>query len=135
MLFGRVWDPVFFFIQFLFFPFVTTLLLTTCVSFFFFFLCFLFETPHLTSVFSSFFSCLSCCAVLSCLVVSDSVTLWTVARRAPLSMWILQVRILGCYALLQGIFPTQESNPGLLHCRRILYRQSHQGSLSLLPLL
>ena len=23
----------------------------------------------------------------------------------------------GCHALLQGIFPTQESNPGLLHCR------------------
>ena len=22
-----------------------------------------------------------------------------------------------CHALLQGIFPTQESNPGLLHCR------------------
>ena len=24
----------------------------------------------------------------------------------------------GCYALLQGIFPTQGSNPGLPHCRR-----------------
>ena len=30
----------------------------------------------------------------------------------------------GCHFLLQGIFPTQESNPGLLHCRQILYRQS-----------
>ena len=28
-----------------------------------------------------------------------------------------------------GIFPTQESNPGLLHCRHRLYRLSHQGSL------
>ena len=27
----------------------------------------------------------------------------------------------GCHPLLQGIFPTQESNPGLLHCRRMLY--------------
>ena len=27
------------------------------------------------------------------------------------------------------IFPTQGSNPGLLHCRQILYRLSHQGSL------
>ena len=35
----------------------------------------------------------------------------------------------GCQALLQGIFPTQGSNPGLAHCRRILYRLSHQGSL------
>ena len=34
----------------------------------------------------------------------------------------------GCHALLQGIFPTQESNPGLLHCRWTLYHLSHQGS-------
>ena len=35
---------------------------------------------------------------------------------------------MGCYALLQGIFPTQGLNPGLLHCRQILYHLSHQGS-------
>ena len=35
---------------------------------------------------------------------------------------------MGCYALLQGIFPTQGSNPGLPHCRRILCQLSHQGS-------
>ena len=35
----------------------------------------------------------------------------------------------GCHFLLQGIFPTQRSNTGLLHCRRILYQLSHQGSL------
>ena len=34
----------------------------------------------------------------------------------------------GCHALLQGIFPTQGSNPHLLHCRQILYHLSHQGS-------
>ena len=34
----------------------------------------------------------------------------------------------GCHALLQGIFPTQGLNPGLLHCRWILYHLSHQGS-------
>ena len=33
-----------------------------------------------------------------------------------------------CHALLQGIFPIQVSNPGLLHCRQILYHLSHQGS-------
>ena len=27
----------------------------------------------------------------------------------------------GCHALLQGIFPTQGSNPGLPHCGQILY--------------
>ena len=35
----------------------------------------------------------------------------------------------GCHALLHGIFLTQESNPGLLHCRQTLYPLSHQGSL------
>ena len=34
----------------------------------------------------------------------------------------------GCHALLQGIFPTQGSNPGLPHWRQILYSLSHQGS-------
>ena len=34
----------------------------------------------------------------------------------------------GSLFFLQGIFPTQESNPGLPHCRRILYQLSHKGS-------
>ena len=34
----------------------------------------------------------------------------------------------GCHALLQGIFPTQGSNPGLPHYRQILYLLSHKGS-------
>ena len=34
----------------------------------------------------------------------------------------------GSRSLLQGIFPTQGSNLGLLHCRWILYQLSHQGS-------
>ena len=41
---------------------------------------------------------------------------------------ILQARILelGSCSLLQGIFPTQGLNPGLLHCRLILYQLSHK---------
>ena len=35
---------------------------------------------------------------------------------------------MGCYFLLQGSFPTQGSNPGLLHCRQTLYPLSHHGS-------
>ena len=35
-------------------------------------------------------------------------------------------------SLLQGIFPTQGSNSGLPHCRRILYQLSHKGSLRIL---
>ena len=34
----------------------------------------------------------------------------------------------GSLSLLQGIFPTQGSNPGLPHCRQTLYQLSHQGS-------
>ena len=34
----------------------------------------------------------------------------------------------GSLSLLQGIFPTQELNQGLLHCTWILYQLSHQGS-------
>ena len=33
-----------------------------------------------------------------------------------------------CHFLLQRIFPTQGSNPGLPHCRQTLYPLSHQGS-------
>ena len=32
----------------------------------------------------------------------------------------------GCYFLLKGIFLTQGLNPGLLHCRQILYHLSYQ---------
>ena len=34
----------------------------------------------------------------------------------------------GSISLLQGIFPTQGANPGLPHCRWILYQLSHKGS-------
>ena len=34
----------------------------------------------------------------------------------------------GSPSFLQGIFPTQGSNPGLLHCRKILYQLSHKGT-------
>ena len=34
----------------------------------------------------------------------------------------------GSLSLLQGIFPTQGSNPGLLHCRWILYQLRNKGS-------
>ena len=48
--------------------------------------------------------------------------------------WISQdfPRTLECVAisLLQGTFPPQESNPGLLHCRQILHQLSYEGSLT-----
>ena len=54
-------------------------------------------------------------------------TLQTVARQAPLSMdFSRQEYWSGCHALLEGIFPTQELSPGLLHCRWILDCLSHR---------
>ena len=48
---------------------------------------------------------------------------------------ILQARILewGSLCLLQGIFPTQGLNPGLLHCRQILYQLSHKQEINSIP--
>ena len=55
---------------------------------------------------------------------------WTVAHQAPLSMEILQARILEWVAMpsSRGIFSSQGLNPGLLPYRQILYHLSHQGS-------
>ena len=49
------------------------------------------------------------------------VTLWTVAARllCPLNSSGKNTGV-GCHFLLQGIFPTQMSNMGLLHCRQFL---------------
>jgi len=35
---------------------------------------------------------------------------------------------MGSFSLLQRIFPILESNPGLPHCKRILYQLSHKRS-------
>ena len=56
-------------------------------------------------------------------------TLWTAAHQAPLSRNSPGKNTgVGCHVLLQGIFPTQGSNPHLLHCRQILYPLSHLES-------
>ena len=72
------------------------------------------------------------CAVL-CLVAQSCPTLcdpMDCSPRGSFVLGILQARITGvdCHALLQGIFPTQRSNPGLPHSRHILYCLNHQGS-------
>ena len=56
-------------------------------------------------------------------------TPWSVARQAPLSMGSSgQECWSGLHCLLRGIFQTQESNPSLLHWRRILFHLSRRGS-------
>ena len=63
-------------------------------------------------------------------VVSDSVTSWTIACQAPLS-WDSPGKDtgVGSLSLLQGIFPTQGWNPGLLHYRPILLLSEPPGKL------
>ena len=56
-------------------------------------------------------------------VLTDSLLLIT-----PVHFNLKMFTGVGSHSPLQGIFPTQELNPGLLHCRRILYQLSHQGS-------
>ena len=57
------------------------------------------------------------------------VTPWTVAARllCPCSSPGKNTGV-SCHPLLQGIFPTQGLNRGLLHCTQILYHLCHQGS-------
>ena len=61
----------------------------------------------------------------SCPAVSNS--LWTHGLYSP---WHSpdQDTGVGSFFLLQGIFPTQGSDPGLPNCRQILYQLSHKGS-------
>ena len=79
----------------------------------------------------------------SCSVLSDSLSENEVTQLCPTLCdpmdcslpgssphGILQAKStgVGCHFLLQGIFPTQGSNPGLQHCRQTLHHLSHQGS-------
>ena len=62
-------------------------------------------------------------------VMSDS--LWLHGLYSPWNSPGQNTRV-GSLSLLQGIFPTQGSNPGLPHCRRILYQLNHKGSPGIL---
>ena len=76
--------------------------------------------------------CLCVCVLLTCIQLFA--TPWTVACQTPLSTGFSRQEYLSVYtgvgslSLLQGTFPTQGSNTGLLHCRQILYHLSRQGS-------
>ena len=78
----------------------------------------------------------ACWAEIRCVVLSHSVMCdslwppWTVPCQAPLSLGILHARILEWVAMPSswGSSHPRDRNPGLLHCRRILYHLSHQGS-------
>ena len=79
------------------------------------------EESYSTTTYS-YLMCCVLCAVLSHSVKFDSLQPHGLARHGDS---LGKNTTVGCHALLQGIFPTQGSNPGLLHCRWILYRLSH----------
>ena len=60
-------------------------------------------------------SCLTLCDPMDCSLPGSSVH-------------GIQHTGMGSCSLFSGIFPTKISNPGLLHCRQILYHLSYQGS-------
>ena len=65
-------------------------------------------------------SCLALCNPMGCSLPGSSVHGIFQAKKLE---WV-------AIFLLQGIFPTPRLNPGLLHCRQILYRLSSKGSPS-----
>ena len=76
------------------------------------------------------FAFLPLCVCVSCSVVSDSLRPHEVKTAKLVCPWDSSGKNTGvdCHSLLQGIFPTQGSVPGFLHCGQILYCLSHQGS-------
>ena len=69
-----------------------------------------------------------CCYCLVALVISSSVWPYGLQQARLLCPWDSPGKNTGegCHALFQGIFLTQGSNPGLPHCRQILYHLNHQ---------
>ena len=65
-----------------------------------------------------------------CAIMSDSFRPYRLQSARLLCPWDFLGNSTGvdCHFLLQGIFPTQRSNPGLPHRRQTLYRLSHQRS-------
>ena len=79
---------------------------------------------------------------VNCSIFSDSLQPHGLSPARILCPWNSPDKNIGvgCHSLLQGIFPTQGSNPGLLHGRLLLYHLSHhkmtgwiQRPITLLP--
>ena len=80
--------------------------------------------------------CLLCTYAMLCLVIQSCWTLWDSTDCSPPGSPVHgnssgKSTGVGCHFLLQGISPTEGSNPGLPHWRRILYSLIHQGSLTM----
>ena len=80
-----------------------------------------------------FFNCSTVFCALLCLVAHLCLTLCDPMDCSPPGSTVhgdspgKNTRV-SCHAFLQGVFPTQGSNPGLPHCRQTLYCPNHKGS-------
>ena len=80
-------------------------------------------TPSLKTMALSSYSLAYEIVLRACSIMSDSLQLHRLYSPWDSSG---QKTGVGSLSLFQGIFPTQRSNPGLLHCRRILHEWSHK---------
>ena len=109
-------------------PFILVLIYFRCILRTSFFLAYknvpcplsIFPVPDLESTKCPIFAI--CGKSESCLVVPDSLRLYSPWNSPGQNTGV------GSPSLLQGIFPTQGSNPDLPHCRWILYQLNHKGS-------
>ena len=81
-------------------------------------------------VYLKFYFSLTPSSSWKCESESPSVVSNSLQPHGPYSPWnsLVQRTGVGSRSIPQGTFPTQGSNPGLSHCRRILYQLSHKGS-------
>ena len=63
----------------------------------------------------------------SCVTLCDPIDLWPARLLCPWNSAGKNTAV-GSHFLLQGLSPTQESNPGTPHCRQVLYFLSHEGN-------
>ena len=92
----------------------------------------------------SFYNWSVSCSVKSNCLWPHGLWSWFVTRFVTWSWFVTSLLCLwnspgkntgvGSHVLLQGIFLTQGSNPGLPHCRHILYHPRHQGNPSITEL-
>ena len=85
------------------------------------------KTSHFSKTFVSTITCLLCLVTQLCLTLCDPMGCSPPDSSVHGDSTGKNTGV-GCHAFLDGIFPTEGLNPGLLHHRWILYRLSHQGS-------
>ena len=99
-------------------------------------LCAIYTSSKCTHTFTYSWLSMRVSICVSCSVVSDSVTLWTVAHQAPLSMGILQARILEWVAIPFSRGPSQSRDQIQVSCiagRFFIVRATREAPMRAYP--